>query len=100
MQGYFRFILTFTLMGGSYFPAKRVLRFSIILGVFMFAFPLFGQDQVEKQGSDPLQDKPIVDSTLVNSIIAQADSLRGVQADSAVLMYRRAIQLADEIDFE
>jgi len=77
-----------------------MLRFSIILGVCMFAFPLFGQDQLRKDGSDPLQNKPKIDSTLINSIIAQADSLRGVQADSAVLMYRRAIQLADEIDFE
>ncbi len=58
------------------------------------------QEQIDKIGSDPLQNAIRTDSSEVNALLKKSEELRFSEPDSAVILARRAIELADNIDFE
>ena len=76
-----------------------------ILKVFLFGLLivpslLMSQEEIEKMGSDPLQNAIRTDSSEVNALLKKSEDLRFSNPDSAVILARRAIELADNINFE
>ena len=72
----------------------------LVLSACFLSFPGFSQDQVRKEGTDPLQGKQKVDTAQVQSLLNKSDSLRYKNPDSAVALARRAIELSESINYE
>jgi class 3 adenylate cyclase/tetratricopeptide (TPR) repeat protein len=61
---------------------------------------LMPQEQIEKRGSDPLQGKVQADSSKVQALLKTSEDVRGSNPDSAILLSRQAIELADDVGYE
>ena len=68
--------------------------------ILLFPMLLMPQEEIEKKGSDPLQNAIKTDSTAVNALLEKSEALRFQNPDSAIILARRAIELSDNIDFE
>lgn len=79
-------------------PIRKAIQ---LLVLFMF-FPWFvaAQEEIEKRGSDPLQDTQPLDSTAVQQLLGRSESLQYSDPDSAIVVARRAILLSDDANYE
>lgn len=100
LKGYFRFILTFTPMKSNSYLVTGKIRAVIILGLCLLSIPLTGQDQIQKEGSDPLQGRVQTDSVQVDEFLKSSGEYRYSNPDSSILLARRAIELSDDINYE
>ena len=76
------------------------VRASALLALLFFCAFLGAQDQIRKEGSDPLQGKVQTDSAEVDGLLEKSEQLRNTQPDSSILFSRRAIELSDDIPYE
>ena len=75
-------------------------------GIFLWMLALVpvsvpAQEQIERQGSDPLQGKQQVDTARIQAMLEEAESLRfNMIADSAIALAQEAIRLSDDAGYE
>ena len=79
----------------SYCASKGLLY--IILLVPML---LMSQQQIEKKGSDPLQNAIKTDSVEVEQLLKKSEQLRNTNPDSSIILAKQAMELADGIKYQ
>ncbi|MDM9632258.1 adenylate/guanylate cyclase domain-containing protein [Robiginitalea aurantiaca] len=82
--------------------ARRVVFRTVPILFSMVFFSIFvsAQEQIEKRGSDPMQNKIRTDSTEVNALLNQSEGQRFSNPDSSIILARQAIELSEDINFE
>ena len=76
----------------SYCALKGLLY--IILLIPMLLMP---QEEIEKMGSDPLQNAIKTDTVEINQLLNRSLQLRNTNPDSSIILARQAIELSDAI---
>jgi adenylate cyclase len=87
-------------MRSNFFPAKRALRVLMLLSACLYIFPLLGQDQIRKEGADPLQGKRVVDTARISELLKKSGDLRRSKPDSSIALAIQAIELSEEGNYE
>ncbi|MEJ2163723.1 MAG: hypothetical protein P8X60_10580, partial [Robiginitalea sp.] len=88
-------------MLGKIFLQKGLGKALLLLIVCMVS-PLYlvAQDQIQKEGSDPLLGKQQTDSIHIDSLLKNSQALRFKNPDSSIILSRQAIELSDDINYE
>jgi tetratricopeptide (TPR) repeat protein len=58
------------------------------------------QDQIKKEGSDPLQGKQLIDTARIRELLKRSGELRQSNHDSSVALAIQAIELSEEGNYE
>ncbi|MGB5508018.1 adenylate/guanylate cyclase domain-containing protein [Robiginitalea sp.] len=65
--------------------------------ILLFPMLLMPQEEIEKKGSDPLQNAIKTDTVEINKLLNRSLQLRNTNPDSSIILARQAIELSDAI---
>ena len=88
-------------MNGINFSMRpgRILKV-FLYGLLLIPSLMMSQEQIEKKGSDPLQNTVQTDSVEVEQLLEKSEQLRFSNPDSSMILAKQAMDLADRIKYQ